>query len=251
MVQHSQDAVDAIVLRTLRYGESDVIAQLLARDTGRRGVIAKGARKPKSRLGARLEPYLVVRLTLYEGRGDLAIVRGVEVLAAHERLRMDFGLQQVGAAALDLLGRLATEGAPAPDTYHLAMRMLALLDADPPPSPDVRPALLAAFQLKLLHASGLAPHLSSCVRCGDEVALTAFDPGDGGVVCVSCGQPGDRALTPEAWTAAVALMREPLATVVAGATAAGEVSARLARAVHDVIVAPTAERHAGARAKWV
>lgn len=246
----ASDAVDAIVLRTMRYGESDVIAHLLARDTGRRGVIAKGARKPKSRLGARLDPFLVVRLALHEGRGDLAIVRGVEVLAGHDRLRTDFSLQQVGAAALDLVGRLATEGSPAEASYHLATRLLALLDLDPAPAPEHRAALLAAFQLKLLHATGIAPHLGSCVRCGDEVALTAFAAGDGGVVCVSCREPADRALTPEAWTAATTLMREPLAAVAAGATGI-DVPARLARTVHEVVIDPTCDRHAGARARWV
>jgi DNA repair protein RecO (recombination protein O) len=47
---------EAIVLRSLRFGEADRILHLYTLERGRIGAIAKGIRKTKSRVGARLEP---------------------------------------------------------------------------------------------------------------------------------------------------------------------------------------------------
>ncbi|MCW2955892.1 MAG: recO [Thermoleophilia bacterium] len=247
------EGTEAVVLRTIKYGEADVIAQLYTRLGGRRGVIAKGARKPKSRLGARLEPFLVVSLALHEGRGDLAIVRGVEVLAQHEQLRSSWRAQQVGAAALDLVSRLAAEGEPNESMFHLLRNFLDLLDStagrvggDAEDDERRGAALLAAFQLKLLHVVGIAPQLAACVRCGDTTALVAYSAADGGVVCAGCRTAGDQLLDAATHEAAVTLMRIPLAEVV---TRAGDElpAMRVLRIVGSGIVAATAQEHAGIR----
>jgi DNA repair protein RecO (recombination protein O) len=240
---------EAVVLRTLRYGEADLIAHVLTRTAGRRGVIAKGARRAKSRLGARLEPFLAVSLQLHEGRGDLAIVRGVEVLAAHEQVRSSWRAQQVGAAALDLVGRITVEHQPVEPAYHLLRNFLDLLDSttgdtDPQAAEQRGAALLVAFELKLLHALGLAPQLGSCVRCGDDVGLVAFSAADGGVVCSGCRIAHDQGLDAATWAAAVALMRDPLA-VVAAAEPDDIAPQRVLRTIGSGIVAATCREHAG------
>ena len=47
---------EAIVLRSIRYGEADRIVHLYTVAHGRLSAIAKGARRSRSRFGARLEP---------------------------------------------------------------------------------------------------------------------------------------------------------------------------------------------------
>ena len=78
---------DAIVLRSLRYGEADRILHLYTATRGRVGAIAKGVRRTRSRFGGRLEPFSRVRLICHEGRGDLLTVTSVETLDAHAALR--------------------------------------------------------------------------------------------------------------------------------------------------------------------
>lgn len=242
-----------MVLRTLRYGEADVIAHVFTRHAGRRGVIAKGARRPRSRLGARLEPFLAVELQLVEGRGDLAIVRGVQVLAAHEHLRGSWRAQQLGASALDLVSRLTIEHHPSEPLYHLLRNFLDLLDSTagralPAGRGDEQrgSALLVAFELKLLHVIGIAPQLASCVRCGDEASLAAFSAADGGVVCSGCRTPADALLDAQVHEAAVDLTRVPLAEL---AIRGGEQlpGARALRTVGAGIVGATCQEHAGVR----
>ena len=78
---------EAIVLRSIRYGEGDRVLHLYTPHRGRLSAIAKGARKARSRFGGRLEPFFRLHLVLYEGRGDMLTVTSAETAAAHPRLR--------------------------------------------------------------------------------------------------------------------------------------------------------------------
>jgi len=78
---------EAVVLRSIRYGEADRVLHLYSEQRGRLGAIAKGVRRVRSRFGGRLEPLLRVSLVLHEGRGDLCTVTAVETVHAHAALR--------------------------------------------------------------------------------------------------------------------------------------------------------------------
>jgi DNA repair protein RecO (recombination protein O) len=175
---------EAIVLRTLRFGEADRILHLYTPHRGRVGAIAKGVRRAKSRFGGRLEPFFRLDLVLYEGRSELLTVTSAETVTAHARLRADRSALEQASRAADAVGRLFDTEDPNPAVYHLLTNELSLLDAD-----AARHATLAnqlAFRLKLLLAAGLAPQLSSCAGCGDREHLSGFSGAAGGVVCGSC-----------------------------------------------------------------
>ena len=76
-------------MRSIRYGEADRILHLYSPTLGRFGAIAKGARKPKSRFGGRLEPFFRLDLVLHQGRSDLMTVTSVTTLDGYPRLRSD------------------------------------------------------------------------------------------------------------------------------------------------------------------
>ena len=78
---------EAIVLRSMRYGEADRILHLFTPDRGRLSAIAKGVRRAKSRFGGRLEPYFRLQLVLYQGRSDLLTVTARRPSHGHPRLR--------------------------------------------------------------------------------------------------------------------------------------------------------------------
>ena len=142
--------VEAVVLRSLRYGEADRILHVYTLDRGRLSLIAKGVRRSKSRFGGRLEPYFRLRLVLYQGRSDLLTVTSAETLDGHPRLREHAGALDGASRACDAVARLFGEGEPHSGVYHLLANQLALLDADP-----ARAALAnaLAFRLKLLPVS--------------------------------------------------------------------------------------------------
>ena len=78
---------EAVVLRSIRYGEADRVLHLYSVDRGRIGAMAKGVRRTRSKMGGRLEPLSRVRLVLRQGRGDLSTVSGVDTVNAHFGLR--------------------------------------------------------------------------------------------------------------------------------------------------------------------
>jgi DNA repair protein RecO (recombination protein O) len=174
---------EAIVLRSIRYGEGDRVLHLYTPGRGRVAAIAKGARKARSRFGGRLEPFFRLRLVLYEGRGDLPTVTAAETVAGYPRLREDHGALDSAARACDAVARLFEDGDPNPAVFHLLGNQLALLDSD---AARAGRANQLAFRIKLLLAAGLAPHLDACAACGEREHLVGFSGAAGGVVCAAC-----------------------------------------------------------------
>lgn len=174
---------EAVVLRSIRYGEADRILHLYTLDRGRLGAIAKGVRRSKSRFGGRLEPFSRVALVLHEGRSDLLTVTGADTVSAHRGLRDSAASLDTAARACDAVSRLFETAESHPAVFHLLCHELALLDADP-----ARAGLAnqLAFRLKLLLAAGLAPQLAACASCGEREHLSGFSGAAGGVVCGSC-----------------------------------------------------------------
>src|ERR687890_893278 len=91
----------AVVLRSIRYGEADRIVHLYTPHRGRVGAIAKGARRSRSRFGGRLEPFFRLNLVLHEGRSDLLTVTSAETLAPHSALRENGPALDAAARACD------------------------------------------------------------------------------------------------------------------------------------------------------
>jgi DNA repair protein RecO (recombination protein O) len=199
---------EAIVLRSIRYGEADRILHLYSRSRGRIGAIAKGARKPKSRFGGRLEPFFRLDLVLHEGRGDLMTVTSAATVDGYPRLRSSGPALGAGARACDAVLRLLDSAEPNEPAYNLLCRYLALLDdSSQPRSADLEAAL--SFRLKLALVAGFAPELASCTRCGEAEHLAGFSGAAGGAVCAGC-EAGSFALSEEAHTFMVEALAKPL-----------------------------------------
>jgi DNA repair protein RecO (recombination protein O) len=174
---------EAIVLRSIRYGEADRILHVYTPGRGRVSAIAKGVRKTKSRFGGRLEPFFRLNLLLHEGRSDLMTVTGAETVAAHPRLREDARALDGAARACEAVARVFDDGDPHAGVFNLLGNQLALLDRDPALATR---ANALAFRLKLLLAAGFAPQLAGCANCGEADHLVGFSGAAGGVVCGAC-----------------------------------------------------------------
>ena len=198
---------EAIVLRSIRYGEADRVLHLYSPERGRIGAIAKGVRRARSRFGGRLEPFFRVRLMLHEGRGELLTVTGADTVAGYPRLRESGPALAVAARACDAVGRLFDTEEPNPAVYHLLCHELALLDDH---AEHATAANALAFRLKLLLAAGFAPQLAACTTCGEREHLAGFSGAAGGVVCSAC-EASAFALDEQAHAFMVEALGHPLA----------------------------------------
>ena len=223
---------EAIVLRTIRYGEADRVLHLYSRERGRIGAMAKGVRRAKTRFGGRLEPFFRLDLVLHEGRSDLMTVTSAATVAPHARLREHAAALDAAARSCDAVGRLFDTDEPHPAVYHLLANELALLDSDPDGAATRANQL--AFRLKLLLAAGLAPHLATCAGCGAREHLTGFSGAAGGVVCSAC-EASAFPLSEEAHGFMVAALGSPLAEAP---TASDRALGQAERAIRE-----TAEHH--------
>jgi len=203
---------EAVVLRSIRFAESDSVLHLYTLAKGRVGAIAKGVRKTRSRFGGRLEPFGHVELLLHEGRGELHTVRGAQLIRSHDRCRTDGYRLAVGHIGLEAMLRLFVEQESQPPAFHALTRFLDLLDevdVELPANPSLDPLGLA-FQLKLLWLSGYLPHLAGCAACGEAKPLVGFSAQAGGAVCRECGA-GAVPLSESGFIAVRTLLERPMA----------------------------------------
>jgi DNA repair protein RecO (recombination protein O) len=236
---------EAVVLRSLRFGEADRILHVYTLAQGRMGVIAKGARKTKSRFGGRLEPLSHVELILHVGSGELATLTGADLVRSHAPAREEPYRLAVGLIGAEAMLRLFPEQERSDRAFTALTRFLELLDDLP--LRDARPELDPlglSFQLKLLWVAGYLPHLGSCAECGADGPSAGFSASAGGVVCRDCA-PSSAAivLTPDGAAGLEGLIRQPLAD--SGGVA---VSPRGARDILAVVTA-SYEHHGGFRLK--
>jgi DNA repair protein RecO (recombination protein O) len=225
---------EAVVLRSIRYGEADRILHLYSRTRGRFGAIAKGARRPKSRFGGRLEPFFRLDLVLHEGRGELLTVTNVATVDGFPRLRVSGSALGAAARACDAVLRLLDTPEPNPPAYNLLCRYLSLLD-DPTAKRNASLETALAFRLKLALAAGFSPELAACAHCGDAEHFSGFSGAAGGVVCSSC-EAGSFPLGEDAHRFMVEAIGRPLAE----APTADELALRQA----ERAVGETLEHHA-------
>jgi DNA repair protein RecO (recombination protein O) len=235
---------EAVVLRSLRFGEADRILHVYTLDRGRMGAIAKGARKTKSRFGGRIEPLSHVELVLHVGSGELATVTGAALVSSHAVAREDPYRLAVGLIGAEAMLRLFPEQERSDQAFTALTRFLDVLDELAVPE-GIRPELDAlglAFQLKLLWVAGYLPQLGSCAECGADGPFTGFSAAAGGVVCGECaGRTAAIALSSGGAAGIEGLLRAPLAE-----SGAVDLTPRAAR---ETLAAVTAcyEYHGGFR----
>lgn len=176
--------LQALVLRTTVYRESDLIVDLLTDDRGRIGVMARGARKSRKRYGGALEVGTRLKVEL-GGRGrGLPTLASCDIVAPVMHIRSDLDAFHQLAYALELARLLSTEGEADPRGFALAAGFVDHLEAHGPTDEG-----LTAWELKLLAHHGYGLRLDACVvtggppdglsmRHGGAVARRAVGPGD-------------------------------------------------------------------------
>jgi DNA repair protein RecO (recombination protein O) len=183
---------EAILLRSVDFGESDRIVHLLTEQGARLTAIAKSARRSHRRFPGTLDVFNRLQV---EGRtrprSEMAFLERARLVEAHLGLRASVGRYALASFIVEMLDRLAPEGGTSVDSRRLftfTRESLALLASIEP-----RPALRLLLELRALDALGLRPEFTRCVRCarvaGAEIApdhRVHFHVADGGLVCTAC-----------------------------------------------------------------
>lgn len=174
--------VEAVVLRHNDWGEADRLLTLFTREQGKVKVVAKGARRLRSRKAGHLEPFTRAALMLARGR-DLWIVTQAETVDAYLPLRDELLRTGYAAYVLELLDRFTYEEGENRSLYELLVRALERISTLPDPFLAVR-----YYEIQLLEILGFRPELTRCVNCGALIQPEDqhFSFEQGGVVCPRC-----------------------------------------------------------------
>ena len=171
---------DAIVLSRFELGEADRVLTLITPRDGKLKAIAKGVRRPTSRLGGSLEPFAELRVALARGR-TFDVVTQVSV--GHAWLRLRDSLESAATAwyLAELADRSLEERHEAEPLYGLLRRAYELLDAGRVPGRVAR-----WYEMHLADELGVRPEVDRCVECDRMLEPTEtfrWVPPLGGVLC--------------------------------------------------------------------
>jgi DNA repair protein RecO (recombination protein O) len=172
---------EGIVLRSMDLGEADRVLTILTPRLGKLRVIAKGIRRPRSRLGGGLEPFSDVHLVLAVGR-TFDVVTQAALEDPHLGLRDDLH----STAAAGRRGPIASARvAESHKAFELLAQALAALDAAPA---AVSREIVARWSSCTCSGDGIPPELAQCLDCGIEIGPdgNAYSPAAGGVVGPEC-----------------------------------------------------------------
>ena len=186
---------DAIVLSRFDLGEADRVLTLITPGGGKLKAIAKGVRRPTSRLGGSLEPFAELTVALARGR-TFDVVTQVSV--GHAWLNLRDSLESAATAwyLAELADRSLEERHAAEPLYALLRRAYELLDAGMAPGRVAR-----WYEMHLLDELGVRPEVDRCVEC-DRILESderfRWVPPLGGVLCERCPGPAARPDRPDA-----------------------------------------------------
>lgn len=184
----------AIVLDKTKLKETDLILTLVGESGRQIRAVAKGARKPGSRLAARCELCCEVDVLFAHGR-NLDIVSQADLIASPLGAQPSYELLTAASAVAEVAETCTYEDAEDPFVYAITRAVLAHLAAAASDALAQSPAhldlLVAAYIFKLLSHVGYRPDYSACVACGDP-SPGYFSAQVGGLLCASCasGVPG-------------------------------------------------------------
>ena len=191
------EEMPALVLRTLEFGEADLIVHLLTPRRGRVTVMAKHARKSVRRFPGSLDLFNHLEVKIHpRRRGGMPLLDRARLLSPFLSLRDHSVRYALACYLMELLGRLAPEDGIGPEMesiYAFALEALRALEGG---QPDAQTRVL--LEVRALEALGLCPQLLDCVRCGKECqgpGPVGFHVSDGGVICRPCRGAEEQLMT--------------------------------------------------------
>jgi DNA repair protein RecO (recombination protein O) len=175
--------VEAIVISHRDFGEADRLVKVFTATQGKLTLLAKGARRIRSRKAAHLEPLTHAALVLAKGR-TFWLITQADTLDQFQNIRENLAVTAEALYVLELVDLFTADGEGERSIYQAALTALKYLDAGRDPFHAVR-----YFELRIMDLAGFKPQLFTCVVCKNEIQPQDQYIGlrEGGVLCPACG----------------------------------------------------------------
>ncbi len=174
------EKVEGIILSISDYQESSRILQVLTREHGLIGVIAKGCKSVKSPLRAACNSYTYGYFYIYYKENKLSLLSNVDIINSYSNIRLDIELISYMAYLCDLTYQVVKQN----DDSNIFDILINALDKI---NNKLIPLIITNIvELKYLDYLGISLNLDSCVKCGNKEDIVTIDGDDGGFICKNC-----------------------------------------------------------------
>ena len=175
---------EAIIVKKTKLGEADRILTLYTPHLGKIRAVAKGVRRPRSKLAGHLELLTHSQVSLARGR-NLDTIIGSQTINSFLPLKSDLWLTSCALYATELVDQFTADQV---ENYPLFQLLLETMHRLCQASDNE--LVLRYFELHLLNEVGYRPQLQQCVSCHLplEPITNSFCPDAGGMLCPHCSQ---------------------------------------------------------------
>jgi len=175
---------EAIIIKKIKLGEADRILTLYTPYLGKIRAVAKGVRRPKSKMAGHLELLTHSLVSLARGR-NLDTITGSQTINSFLPLKSDLKLTSYGLYATELVDQFTADHIENRPLFQVLLETMQRLCRR-----GDNELVLRYFELHLLNQVGYRPQLQQCVSCRQplEPTTNSFCPGAGGMLCPSCCQ---------------------------------------------------------------
>ena len=179
---------DAINLKTYNLSESDKIVVMYSKEKGLIRGVAKGVKKPKSKLGARMDLLVANKLMLYKGKNMDRICQA-EAINTFNKTRQNMDKIFYSMYISEVVNNFGVEEDPcSKDIYELLYKALEKI-SNAKDNVEILIAIIK-FQLKMMQISGFGIELDTCLCCGEHIKdeNMFFSSNIGGIICSECNK---------------------------------------------------------------
>lgn len=177
---------DAINLKSYNLSESDKIIVMYSKDKGLLKGVAKGVKKPKSKLGARMDNLVANTVMLHKGRNFSTICQA-ECIDTFKQTRTDLDKIFYSMYIAEVVNNFGLEEDPSSEVIYNLLYKALLSISEAENKVQIMLAVIK-FQLKMMKESGFSLEFDNCLNCRHDTnnEVVYFVTELGGVVCKDC-----------------------------------------------------------------
>ncbi|MBI2831088.1 MAG: DNA repair protein RecO [Chloroflexi bacterium] len=175
---------EAIIIRKTRLAEADRILTLYTPHLGKIQAVARGVRRPRSKMAGHLELLTHSLVSFASGR-NLDTVTGSQTINSFMVLKSDLWLTSCALYAAEMTDQFTADATENYPLFQLLLDTMGRLCQGG--NSDLA---LHYFQLHLLEAVGYRPQFQECITCRSplEPVVNYFCSSSGGMLCPKCSR---------------------------------------------------------------
>lgn len=171
--------VEGIIINTKNYGDTSKILDILTKEYGIIGVIAKGCKSIKSNLRSVTDKLTYANFTMYYKKEKLSILSEATIINNFSNIKKDIEKISYASFLIDLTNQVYKQCEDL-ELYDLLISGLLKINEKFNPL-----AITNIIELKYLNYLGVMPNLDGCAICGSKRVIT-LSSDKGGYICSKC-----------------------------------------------------------------